>query len=61
MNQSDREDAKAKRGGMVKIKILVASLIEKSRFQQTHDITGRPMRSFCPLQFVGTMFQRCRF
>ena len=47
MNYLDKENANYG-GGSVNIEILVANPIEKLRFLQKHDITGRPMRSFCP-------------
>ena len=31
-------------------------VVEKSRFWQKHEITGCPMRSFCPWHFAGNMF-----
>ena len=59
MNWLDKQKRK-RNGGRLKIEMLMASPIEKSRLWQKHDITVRPKRSFCHWHFVGNMFQRCR-
>ena len=45
----------------LKIEVLVPNPIIKSRCWQKHDITVRPMRSFCPWHFFGNMFWRINF
>ena len=52
---------KRKSGRCLNIEILVAKLIEKSRFWQKHDIVILFVRSFCTWHFLENMFERCSF